>query len=65
MPEKHLGFFLKKIHLTQTVTCVLHVMVESARALGGDKFSYHPEIMFEGVASASSKVFAVGYSQNR
>lgn len=45
------------------VTSVLATMRNACFAIGGDKFSYHPEVMFEGVASARSDVYAVGYPQ--
>lgn len=53
---------ISRIADAEDVTTVLGIMYDSCLLLGGDKFSYHPEIMFEGVASARSKVFAVGYS---
>lgn len=53
---------INRIANAEDVTSVLGIMYDSCLLAGGDKFSYHPEIMFEGVASARSKVFAVGYS---
>ncbi|KPF64467.1 helix-turn-helix transcriptional regulator [Porphyrobacter sp. AAP60] len=52
---------ISRINEAENVTAVLGVMYDSCLSIGGDKFSYHPEIMFEGVASARSKVFALGY----
>lgn len=45
------------------VTGVLEAMYRSALATGGDKFSYHPEIMFEGIACARSEIFSIGFPQ--
>ncbi len=52
---------IDRIADAEDATTVLGVMYDSCLLLGGDKFSYQPEIMFEGVASARSKVFAMGY----
>ena len=52
---------INRIADAEDVTTVLGILYDSSLLVGGDKFSYHPEIMFEGVASARSKVFAVGY----
>ncbi len=54
---------ISRISEAEDVTTVLGVMYDSCRMIGGDKFSYHPEVMFEGIASARSRVFAVGYSK--
>jgi DNA-binding CsgD family transcriptional regulator len=53
---------ISRISEAEDVSTVLGVMYDSCLKIGGDKFSYHPEIMFEGVASARSRVFALGYS---
>lgn len=55
---------ITRISEAENVATVLGVMYDSCLAIGGDKFSYHPEIMFEGIASARSKVFALGYSSD-
>lgn len=38
-------------------------MWESCSAFGGERFSYHPEVMFEGMASAGSNVYARGFPE--
>lgn len=53
--------YLRFIFEAATVCDVLDIMCAASFALGGDKFSYHPEVMFEGVASTGSEVYAVGY----
>jgi len=55
---------LRYIFDASTVGDVLDAMCAASFVLGGDKFSYHPEVMFEGVASARSDVFAVGYPED-
>lgn len=50
-----------EIFKAASVAAVLDAMAESCRAFGGDKFSYHPEVMFEGVASAKSDVYSKGF----
>lgn len=53
--------FSKQISQARDVSGVLAILYDSCVKIGGDKFSYHPEIMFEGVASARSKVSTIGF----
>lgn len=52
---------ISRISEAEDVTAVLGAMFDSCLSIGGDKFSYHPETMFEGSTSIHSKVFAMGY----
>lgn len=54
---------LNQIFACDDVTIVLETMRDASFAIGADKFSYHPEVMFEGVASARSEVYAVGFPE--
>lgn len=54
---------LKSISKAKDVSSVVDLMHASCLEIGGDKLSYHPEIMFEGMASAQSEVFAVGFPE--
>ncbi|WP_285712885.1 helix-turn-helix transcriptional regulator [Erythrobacter oryzae] len=45
-----------------SVAELLEIMHEASIAIGGDKFSYHTEVMFEGIASVLSEVYSVGFS---
>jgi DNA-binding CsgD family transcriptional regulator len=55
------GAIIGQIFKSATVEDVLKVMFESCGEIGATMFSYHPEVMFDGIASAQSDVFAVGY----
>lgn len=52
---------LDEIFVADTVDGVLQVMFESCRVIGGDKISYHPELMFEGASPSRPDVFYAGY----
>lgn len=52
---------ISRISEAEDVTAVLGAMVDSCLAIGGDKFSYQPETMFEGTPSIQSKAFSMGY----
>ena len=54
---------LRRIHKAETASAVLEELFECCRRTGADKFSYHPEIMFEGAASSHAEVFSAGYPQ--
>lgn len=45
------------------VSNVLEVMARCCLLIGGDKFSYHPEVMFDGVTSAQTEVYSRGYPE--
>lgn len=52
---------MRRIFESEKISDVLDAMYQSCADLGADKFSYHPEIMFEGVASAKSDVYSQGF----
>lgn len=52
---------IRRILESETPTDVLGEMYQSCADLGGTMFSYHPVVMFEGIASNVSDVFAVGW----
>lgn len=54
---------LRYIFDAAKVCDVLEAMCAASFMLGGDKFSYHPEVMFEGIASMRSDIYAVGYPE--
>jgi DNA-binding CsgD family transcriptional regulator len=52
---------MRRILESERISDVLDTMYLSCAELGADKFSYHPEVMFESVASAKSDVYSRGY----
>jgi len=55
--------FVDRVMSADAVEAVLEIMHHTALAIGGDKFSYHTEVMFEGIASNLSEVFSVGWPE--
>ncbi|WP_086609090.1 helix-turn-helix transcriptional regulator [Erythrobacter donghaensis] len=54
---------LNRLFDAESVASVLDAMCHCCFAKGGDKFSYHPEIMFRGVSTAGADVYSVGYPE--
>jgi DNA-binding CsgD family transcriptional regulator len=52
---------LDEIFAADSVDSILAKMFESGRAIGGDKISYHPELMFDGASPTRPDVFYAGY----
>ncbi len=57
----HDSDIFRNISNAAQVSEVIHALYASCLLIGGDKLSYHPETMFEGVTSAHSNVFAMGF----
>lgn len=55
---------LNRLFDAENVSAALEAMYDCCLNIGGDKFSYHPEVMFEGVASARSEVYGVGFPED-
>lgn len=56
------GASIDRLLAATSVAELLEVMHEASVAIGGDKFSYHTEVMFEGIASTLSDVYSAGFS---
>lgn len=52
---------LQRISEATEISQVIDAMYASCLMIGGDKISYHSEILFEGTASANSDVISIGY----
>lgn len=53
--------FLERIFNADNVKGVLDSVFDLCRIVGADKFSYHPEILFKGISTVRSEVFATGF----
>lgn len=56
------GETVDRLLAATSVAELLQIMNEASIAIGGDKFSYHTEVMFEGIASVLSDVYSAGFS---
>lgn len=52
---------IKRIAWAESAGEVLDALFLACNDIGGDKFSYHPEVMFEGMTSARSDVYWRGF----
>lgn len=56
------GETVDRLLAATSVAELLEIMHGASIAIGGDKFSYHTEVMFEGIASVQSDVYSAGFS---